>query len=93
VFVLSPAQQRIAGYDAYDALGAALAASAALALAVRLAIGSAGHRRITRGGTDELLILLAAAGLLMLILHQGITDGLCHGSCSSTPQSPTGRPR
>jgi len=93
VFVLSAAQQRIAGYDAYDALGAALAASAALALAVRLAIGSAGHRRITRGGTDELLILLAAAGLLMLILHQGITDGLCHGPCSLTPQSLPGRPR
>jgi len=92
VFVLSAAQQRIAGYDAYDALGAALAALAALALAVRLA-GSAGHRRITRGGTDEVLILLAAAGLLMLILHQGITDGLCHGSCASPPQSPTGRPR
>ncbi len=91
MFVLSAAQQRIAGYDAYDALGAALAASAALALAVRLA-GSAGHRRITRGGTDEVLILLAAAGLLMLILHQGITDGLCR-SCASPPQSPTGRPR
>jgi len=92
VFVLSAAQQRIAGYDAYDALGAALAALAALALAVRLA-GSAGHRGIRRGGIDEVLILLAAAGLLMLILHQGITDGLCHGSCSLTPQSPTGRPR
>jgi len=92
VFVLSAAQQRIAGYDAYDALGAALAALAALVLAVRLA-GSAGHRRIRRSGIDEVLILLAAAGLLMLILHQGITDGLCHGSCASPPQSPTGRPR
>lgn len=91
MFVLSAAQQRIAGYDAYDALGAALAALAALVLAVRLAIGSAGHRRITRGGIDELLILLAAAGLLMLILHQGITDGLCHGSCSLTPQHSSGR--
>ncbi len=92
MLLLSAAQQRIAGYDAYEALGAALAALAALALAVRLA-GSAGHRRIRRGGIDEVLILLAAAGLLLRVLHQGSTDGLCHGSCSLTPQDLPGRPR
>ncbi len=39
VLLLSAAQQRIAGYDAYEALGVALATSAALALAVRLVFG------------------------------------------------------
>jgi len=81
VIVLWAAQQRIGGYDAYDALGAGVAASAALILAVRVVLRPAGQRRIGRDGVNELLILLMLVGFVILILHQGITDGLCHGSC------------
>ena len=92
MLVLSASQQQIGGYDAYDAVGAALAATAALILAVRIALRPAGQRRIGRGGVNELLLLLIVSGLAILVIHQTITDGLCHGSCSVTPQHSSGRP-
>ncbi len=92
MIVLSAAQQRIGGYDAYDALGAGVAASAALILAVRVVLRPAGQRRIGRGGVNELLVLLIVIGLVILIVHQTITDGLSRGSCPVTPLRSSGRP-
>lgn len=89
--VLSVAQQHIGPYDAYDAAGVALAATAGLMLAGRALVLRSAGRRTGRGGLHELLVVLMVTGLVIVVLHQTITDGLCHGSCSVTSQHGPGR--
>lgn len=82
--------QHVAGFDVYDAGSAALAVFAGVVLAVRVGLRPAGQRGVRDRPFDEVLLLAAAVGLAGLLLHQLVTDGVCHGSCSLTPS--TGRP-
>jgi hypothetical protein len=69
--------QRVGGFDAYDLGSALLALSSGLALAVR----RLGRGTLDRHSVDELLLALVVIGTVILVLHQVVTDGLCHGAC------------
>jgi len=84
--------QHVAGLDVYDAGSAVLAVLAGLALAVRLGLRPAGQRGIRGRPVDEVLLLVAAVGLAALLIHQLVTDGVCHGSCTLPLPTPSGRP-
>ena len=60
-------------------------------LAVRVGLRLAGQGGVRSRPLDEALLLLTVVGLAALLLHQLVTDGVCHGSCSLTP-TPPGRP-
>jgi hypothetical protein len=60
-------------------------------LAVRVGLRPAGQRGVRRRPLDEALLLLTVVGLAAVLLHQLLTDRVCHGSCSLTP-TPSGRP-
>jgi len=83
--------QHVAGFDVYDAGSVALAVLAGVLLAVRVGLRPANQRGVRGRPLDEALLLLTAVGLAALLLHQLVTDGVCHGSCSLTP-TPPGRP-
>jgi hypothetical protein len=72
---------RSAGGDAYDVVFGTVGVAAALLLTVRLLLTPAGDRHVRGHRTNELLLILALLGLAVLLLHQLITDDLCHGSC------------
>jgi len=94
VFVLVAAPlhaQHVAGLDVYDAGSAALAVLAGVALAVRLGLRPAGQRNVRGRPVDEVLLLAAAVGLAALLIHQLVTDGVCHGSCTLPLPTPSGR--
>jgi len=82
--------QHVAGFDVYDAGSVAVAVIAGVVLAVRAGLRPAGQRAVRGRPADEVLLLLTVVGVAALLLHQLVTDGVCHGSCSLTP--PTGRP-
>lgn len=76
--------QHVAGFDAYDLGSALLALSSGLVLGVRLIRHPGGARglRQRQRPVDELLICLVLIGLGVLLLHQFVTDGICHGACN-----------
>lgn len=67
--------------DGYDVAFGAVALAAALLLTVRLLLTPAGDRHIRGHHTNELLLFLAVLALAVVLLHQLVTDNLCHGSC------------
>ena len=75
------ADHLIHGFDAYELVPALLAFVSGLALLAR-----AGRRPATAGSrrprVDELLLCVAGLSLAILLLHQVVTDGVCHGSCA-----------
>lgn len=60
-------------------------------LAVRVVLRPAGQCGARGCPTHAALLLAAVVGLAAVLLHQLLTDGVCHGSCSLTP-NPSGRP-
>ena len=84
-------RQHVAGFDVYDAGSVAVAVLAGVLLAVRVGLRLAGQGGVRSRPLDEALLLLTVVGLAALLLHQLVTDGVCHGSCSLTP-TPPGRP-
>ncbi|GAC1444276.1 MAG: hypothetical protein NVS3B26_12560 [Mycobacteriales bacterium] len=82
------AAQRIRGLDTYDVLGSALTLLAGFALLVRSRRRPEGERGLRGHRVDELLLTLLALGLSVLVLHQLVTDGLCHGGCLSVQSHP-----
>jgi hypothetical protein len=83
---LQLATQRMHGFDAYDAMGGALTLLAGFAWLVRGRRRPAGEPRPRGNRVDELLLTLLAFGLSVLVLHQFVTDALCHGACSLSLQ-------
>ncbi len=49
------------------------------------------HRKRAVFRVDEVLLLAAAVGLAALLIHQLVTDGVCHGSCTLPLPTPSGR--
>lgn len=68
--------------DSYELLSAAIVIACAVMLVVHLVYQRGTGRDVwpaTR--LDEALFLGAAVGAVVLLVHQFVTDGLCHGGC------------
>ena len=74
--------QRIAGVDAYDLLSAVLAFCAGIALLARCGDLPLSKRGSRSRRIDDLLAWVAVLSIAVLLVHQGVTDGVCHGSCT-----------
>ncbi|GAC1610764.1 MAG: hypothetical protein NVS3B26_19380 [Mycobacteriales bacterium] len=75
------AGQHIVGFDAYDLLSAVLALLAGSLLVARRARRPSGVREAGERRADDALAAMALLALAVLLLHQFVTDLLCHGSC------------
>ena len=78
-------EQHLGRFDAYDLLFGGLAVAGCLGRLTRAVCRPAGLRGL-RGARssplDELLILFFIAGLSVFVLHQLVTDTVCHGRCA-----------